>query len=225
MKSTRLEDPHPSSRFTTKSTIPEDLRSLPPSLLPLFSLAEKLRMLRESSPKMHPTFVFCTQSAQSTAACFIEAWNGFSFFSRPFWAFTALEFYPIFLLIAHHNNLGSFIEDHAVSRSQEACGVWNMSEAAAQTTVADFPGLSSSWVFFRRLLRWGIKLLCWALRMRKPAKALAEVDLALYGHVHKLWTKLRHVRDRNKTPVDWLPLDLLLDLRYTCLNTLILLSA
>ena len=30
-----------------------------------------------------------------------------------------------------------------------------MSEAAAQTTVADFPGLSGSWVFFRRLLWWG----------------------------------------------------------------------
>ena len=97
----------------------------------------------------------------STTMYFAKVWNNLSLLTHPL-SFSLLQILSSFH--AHHSpyHFGGFIEDHMDSKLQEVCGVWNM-YVAAQTTLADFPGWSGSWVY--------------------------KVNITLYGHVHNSWTK------------------------------------
>jgi hypothetical protein len=90
-------------------------------LMPLFSLVEKLRTLRESLPEKAPNLHFLhSRSAESTTMCFTEVAT-------------------IRLVCSKTNtNLKKLVKFEIYM------------SVAAQTTVPEIPGLSSgSWAFFR----------------------------------------------------------------------------
>ena len=108
---------------------PPDLRSgrfekafLLPHVLHLFSLAEKLRTLGESLPEMLPTLFVHSQCAQSTTMCFTEVWDGFSFSSHPFWAFT-----PSDSIMFSCSSLTASLRITLFPDFKKLVWVWNMS--------------------------------------------------------------------------------------------------
>ena len=101
LKSTRMEDPHPSSITTTGSMISEDSRSSPSCASASF-LSRK-EVARESSPKMLPVFIFYTLNVQNPPpyASLRCATTSPSFPSTL--SSHCFKFYQVLMLITHLN--------------------------------------------------------------------------------------------------------------------------
>ena len=151
LKYTRMEDPHPSSITTTRSTIPKDLRTLPPPmLLPLFSSHRSCERLENRCPK-------CFQSSFSTLSeCKIHhhvlhrGVQRFSLLFPSILSFRSFKFYHVLMLVTHHNMLVPPLRITLETKLNKF-----MEWMAVQ-----FPVVKSSLYFTEGLARWPPLELC-----------------------------------------------------------------
>ena len=116
-KSTKTNDLDPSSRTTTRSTIRKIWEGLPPppcsaSLLPRREAANARRIVAWNASDLICALSVCTIHHH------VLHWGvgRFLLLIPSILSFHSFGFYHVFVLISH-----SFVEDHAVSRFQEAC--------------------------------------------------------------------------------------------------------